>query len=386
MTPIRPASGTAQIAVIREASARDAAAAAVAAVAAGDIPLVVDDRLGADRARDIAAEVARFDVPEGAAIATMTSGSTDRSRIVVRSLESWSSSFGAIEHVLELSRDDVLYLPSPPCSSLSLFSVVHAATAGFELALPSRLAVRPRDFAEATAVHCTPSSFRSILDAIDEGAPHRLRVALLGGSREPEGLRARAAARGIRVVSYYGAAELSFVAVDTDGSGLRAFAGVELDCREGILWVRSPFAALGYLDGEGPLERVGEWMSVGDRARIDDGRLQLLGRADGAILSASATIIPADVERAIERARGVTEAIVLGIANERLGALVAAVIEASEVVSLAELRASVADLLPSHRPRRWYLAPGMERTPSGKPDRALVLGRIGRGELVPLVD
>ena len=374
-----------EIVVLRDPVVRDVAREAMRVVASGGIPLVVDDRWTLERVQETRELVAGIAPPAGAAFATMTSGTTAGPRIVVRSLESWSLSFATIERLLALTADDVVYLPSPPCSSLSMFSIAHAQAAGFALALPSGHAVRARDFEGATVVHCTPSAFRAVLDAIDEGAPHELRVALLGGSHVPAGLRERAAERGIHLISYYGAAELSFVAVDVDGSGLRAFDGVDLEVRDGHLWVRSAFAALGYLSGDGPFATDGEWMTVGDLARIDDGIVTVLGRVDGAILSASATIIPADVEAAIEQAPGVREAVVVGIENDRVGALVAAVVEAPHGVSIDDLRAATAQLLPSHRPRRWFVVDELPRTATGKPARSEISRRIADGELIASV-
>jgi acyl-CoA synthetase (AMP-forming)/AMP-acid ligase II len=206
-----------------------------------------------------------------------------------------------------------------------------------------------------------------------------LRAALVGGSHLDPALRHRAEAAGIRVIAYYGAAELSFVAVD-EGDGLKAFPGVELSIRDGELWVRSPFIAAGYAGAPGPWRRDGEWATVGDRAEFVDGRLRLLGRADDAILSASATIVPEEVEAVLRSVPGVRDAIVFGMPRARVGALVAAFVEL-DGDSVAELRrAVVARLAPAHRPRRWF-AGRLPRTASGKPARAEAARRALAGEV-----
>jgi long-chain acyl-CoA synthetase len=308
---------------------------------------------------------------------------------VLRTAASWADSFPAVGALLDLGPDDVLALSSPPASSLSLFSVAHAATVGCSLALPTTHALTPDDARDATRFHGAPNGLRALLDG---EVPPRLRVALIGGAALDPGLRARAEGLGIRVASYYGAAELSFVAVDDgvdpDRPGLRAFPGVELEVRDDdVLWVRSPFVATGYLAGDGPLRRDGDWSTVGDRARIDDGVVTLLGRSDDAILTAAATVIPADVEEALRRLDEVDDAVVLGLANAGVGSLVAAVLELHPGAhpTRAMLRDALAPLLPpTHRPRRWFVVDELPRTVTGKAARAELADRLAAGTVASL--
>ncbi|KHK96852.1 O-succinylbenzoate--CoA ligase [Microbacterium mangrovi] len=340
----------------------------------GQVPLVGDERWPQEQWDAVQAVTARTRPPAEAAWATLTSGSSGAPRIVLRTAASWAESFRAVERLLEAGPEDAVLLPAPPASSLTLFSLAHALGGG------PRPAFGPTDPA-ATCLHGTPQALQAVLDA---GPPPRLRTALIGGSHLDPALRERAEAAGIRVHGYYGAAELSFVAVD-DGDGLRPFPGVEVDVRDGDeLWVRSPFAALGYAGAPGPLRRDGEWATVGDRAELVDGRLRLLGRRDEAILSASATIVPEEVEEALRSVPGIRDAVVFGMPQARVGALVAAYLELDGPPP-ADLRAACARMLaPAHRPRLWY-AGELPRTPSGKPARAEAARRARSGE-VPRLD
>lgn len=357
--------------------------------AAGGVPLLGDDRWSEPYWRSVCDRVAAAGPRAGAAWATLTSGTTGEARIVLRTAASWADSFPAVSALLDLGPDDVLALSSPPASSLSLFSVAHATAVGCSLALPAAHTLTPDDARDATRFHGTPNGLRALLDA---GAPARLRVALVGGASLDRGLRSRAEDLGIRVVSYYGAAELSFVAVDDsatpDRPGLRAFPGVDLEVRDDDeLWVRSPFAASGYLGGDGPFRRDGDWCTVGDRARIDDGRVTLLGRSDDAILTAAATVIPADVEEALRRLDDVDDAVVLGLPNAGVGSLVTAVLELhpGSAPSRATLRDALEPLLPpSHRPRRWFVVDELPRTTTGKAARAELAARLAAGEVTSL--
>ncbi len=350
---------------------------------AGDVPLVGDARpgpLSSDRAQwdAVAATAAQARLADGAAWAALTSGSSGAVRIVLRTAASWADSFGTVSRLLDAGPDDVVLLPAPPSASLTLFSLAHALEGGPRPLLGS--ATRTAAYSSVTCLHGTPQALRATLDA---GAPPRLRAALIGGSHFDTALRARAEAAGIRVSAYYGAAELSFVAVD-EGDGLRPFPGVELSIREGELWVRSPFVALGYAGASGPLRRDGEWATVGDRAELVDGRLRLLGRADDAILSASATIVPEEVEAVLRSVPGIRDAIVFGLPRERVGALVAAFVELDDT-HVVDLRgASEERLAVAHRPRRWF-AGELPRTASGKPARAEAVRRALDGEVPRLV-
>ncbi|MCS5717576.1 fatty acid--CoA ligase family protein [Herbiconiux sp. CPCC 205763] len=304
--------------------------------------------------------------------ATLTSGSSGSPRIVLRTAASWGDSFAAVARYLEAGAGDAVLLPAPPAASLTLFSLAHALEAG-----PRPLfAADPHSRSHATSLHGTPQALRAVLDS---GAGSRLRAALVGGSHLDPALRHRAEAAGIRVTAYYGAAELSFVAVD-EGDGLRAFPGVELSVRNGELWVRSPFTAAGYAGATSPLRRDGEWATVGDRAELVDGRLRLLRRADDAILSASATIVPEEVEAVLRSVPGVRDAIVFGLPHPTVGALVAAFVELDDDLALELRRAARERLAPAHRPRRWF-AGELPRTASGKPARAEAARRALAGEV-----
>lgn len=352
--------------------------------AGGDVPLVVDDRLPDAAWEELRATAAGLVPHPAAAWATLTSGSSGAPRIVQRTSASWGDSFAAVAVLLGAGADDAVALPAPPASSLTLFSLAHALAGGPRPILPRDHTLTAEDAAEATCFHGTPHALRALLDA---GAPPRLRSALVGGSHLDPALRERAEEAGIRVSAYYGAAELSFVALDT-GDGLRAFPGVELDVRDGELWVRSPYVALGSLHAPGTpaggsLRRVGEWATVGDRAELSDGRLRLLGRADDAILSASATVVPEEVEAVLRTIPGVRDAVVFALRRERVGALVAAAIEPEpgRPVALDALRSgAAARLAPAHRPRRWF-AGELPRTASGKPARAEIARRAAAGEV-----
>lgn len=334
----------------------------------GDVPLVGDVRWPEAQWNAMVEAARTAELPEGTAWATMTSGSSGSPRIVLRTAASWGDSFDTVAGFLGVGSDGVVAVPAPPAASLTLYSYAHALSGG-----PRPV---PRVTTAADALHGTPEALRAVLDA---GVPPQLRAALIGGSHLDAGLRRRAEAAGIRVTAYYGAAELSFVAYD-QGDGLLAFPGVEVRIRAGVLWARSPFIASGYAGAAGPLRRDGEWATVGDRAEMVDGRVRLRGRADAAILSASATVVPEEVEAVLRSIPGVRDAIVFGLPRAPVGALIAAMLELDDEAP-GEIRSiAAARLAPTHRPRRWF-AGVIPRTLSGKPARAEAVRRVLAGEV-----
>ena len=188
----------------------------------------------------------------------------------------------------------------------------------------------------------------------------------------------------MRVVAYYGATELSFVAVDADGAGLRPFPGVEIEVRPARAaggsarcgrarpgWPRATRAGRA-----GPLRVDADgWMTVGDLAEpYRPGEpLRLRGRGDGAIQIGGATVVPEDVEAVLGGVPGVRDVVVVGSPHPRLGAVVAACRggrPARRPVRRAALEAAArAGLDPAQRPRRWYASTALPRTPTGKPAR-----------------
>jgi len=355
--------------------------------AAGGLPVIGDDRWPPELQAQFLRELADADVPADAAWGTFTSGSTGRPRTVLRTAASWTSSHASVSALVELRDDDVVYAPAPLVSSLSLFAAVHALAEGVDVRLPRGHSLAVADLADSTVLHATPFVLGLALDAIESGAPHALRVALIGGDRVPTALRERAEASGLAVVGYYGAAELSFVAVDT-GTGMRPFPGVDLQVRDGVIWVRSSYLASGYLPGQsGPFHvDAAGWATVGDRAtEAADGSLMLGGRTDGAILTAGATVIPSDVEAALSDLDGVRQIVVLGVEHPRAGAIVAAVVECGSPPELRQLRQSAAARLAlAQHPRRWYWMPELPRTAAGKLDRGALSAAVARGDVTRL--
>ncbi|MDQ1289786.1 MAG: long-chain acyl-CoA synthetase, partial [Actinomycetota bacterium] len=323
-------------------------------------------------------------------LVVVTSGTTGVPRGVVRTTASWHASLPGFDDLLgpACPPGTVVWAPGGASSTLTLFALWHALATGRPVVASGRW--RARDAAvvgaDAPLVQCVPAVLADVLAAREAGGLPHLRRAVVAGAATPPALVARARRAGITLAEYYGAAELSFVAADPDGTGLRAFPGAEVAVRSGRIAVRSPYLALGYLPTgtDGPLRREpGGWASVGDRGSLDaSGHLTVDGRGDTVISVGGHVVALDDVERVLTGVPGVAEAVCLAEPDERLGARVLAVVRPGPAVwpgLVRALRTAARDgLAAPARPVRYVLREDLPRTPGGKVARRLLLA-----ELVP---
>jgi len=327
-----------------------------------------DGRAAETRARVLDAVTARLatdlgDVTEPLLV-VLTSGTTGAPRAVIRTLTSWTSSHRMVDTAFGLRPDDVIWAPGALSSTLTLFAAHHAHTTGRRAVLSGPWhgveAALAEGAGDATVIQAVPPIVADVLDAVDAGRLPRLRVAVVAGARVPALLHDRARALGVRLIEYYGAAELSFVACGRDAASLGAFEGVEIEVRAGVVWVRSPYTA------------EPGWQTVGDTGTWDGHRLRLGGRP-GTVTTAGATVVLAEVEAALDG-----RATCFGVLRESVGeALAAAVTDADELPVLQALARS--RLSPAQRPRVWLVVEEIPLTPAGKVDRAALSRRRAPG-------
>lgn len=141
----------------------------------------------------------------------------------------------------------------------------------------------------------------------------------------------------------------------------------------GQLIVRGPQAMEGYWNKpfETQKKLKAGWVYTGDLFSKDaDGFYYFHGRADDMIVSGGENIYPREVEEILYRCPGVKEATVVGVPDERWGAVVTAFVVRSDDAQTAEAidafcRASD-DLAPYKRPKRYHFVSELPINPSGK--------------------
>ncbi len=310
-------------------------------------------------------------VPPDTFLVAVTSGTSGRPRPVLRTAASWTASFAPFSQLAGLTADDQVLLTGPLHSTLHLFAAVHALCLGAELT----------DRADAaTAVHAVPAALAALLENLPADAP--LRTAVVAGAALPDDVATAATARGITILEYYGAAELSFVGARRRPEPLRPFPGAQVQIRTdqpgrpGRIWVRSPYLSSGYAPGcTGPMERGDDgFATVGDLGEALPGdAFRVLGRGDAAVTTGGHTVLAEDVEAVLGTLPGVAAAAVVGVPHRTLGQIVTAVIEPVTGADLSGLRETARrSLTGPSLPRRWLVTDRLPRTPGGKVRRGQV--------------
>jgi len=188
------------------------------------------------------------------------------------------------------------------------------------------------------------------------------KAVLVGGGPLSEELRASATAKGIKVVTTYGATE-SCGGVVYDGSPLE---GVEISIIDGRITLRGPQLATSYLNGEIPIKDG--WLITSDLGEIIDGKLKVIGRVDDQIISGGEKISLSAVESYLRNE----------FANQEIAAFSKKDSEWGEKLCIATTQAISIDLVASKLKARF----GNHATPKevhtvnaipylalGKPDR-----------------
>lgn len=300
-----------------------------------------------------------------------TSGtSAGRPRVVVRTVRSWTDSFEPFAQVTGIESGDVVLAGGPP-TSLFVYARAQAAAAGATVI--DRPRWRTEHLTGASVAHLTPTM---LADALQDPRLS-LRLAVVAGAGLSPTLREQAVLRGIDVIEYYGASELSLVAI---GRGaLSAFPEVDVESRGGVLWARSPWTALGYADdGVGPLRRDGDWCTVGDTGAVSGATVRVHGRGD-TVTTGGTTVRVGEVAGALRGAPGVLDCAVLGLPHSRLGEVLTAVVIGGERGAVVEhCRAT---LPKEQRPVHWFAADRLPVAPTGKLDAAELQRAIDSGEV-----
>ncbi|MFZ4689050.1 MAG: AMP-binding protein [Polymorphobacter sp.] len=110
----------------------------------------------------------------------------------------------------------------------------------------------------------------------------------------------------------------------------------------------------------------------GDFAIVEaDGSMTLLGRGSQCINTAGEKVFPEEVEEVLKTHPAIEDALVFGVADDKWGQAVTAVVEASAPVDQEALRAHCRGLLAGYKtPKRVIIVGKVPRAPNGKADYA----------------
>jgi O-succinylbenzoic acid--CoA ligase len=117
---------------------------------------------------------------------------------------------------------------------------------------------------------------------------------LVGGGPLDQDLRSKAESLGIKIVATYGATE-TCGGVIYDGAPLE---GVEFSIIDGLIAIKGPQVAFGYLNAEFPIKDG--WFITSDLGEIVNGKLIVLGRSDDQIISGGEKISLSAIEQFLQ--------------------------------------------------------------------------------------
>ena len=198
----------------------------------------------------------------------------------------------------------------------------------------------------------------------------RFDAVLVGGTALGQPLRARAQARGVRLVESYGMTEtcggclhdgvpLPGVDVRLDGTGRVALAG--------------PMLASAYrrADADEPVATDG-WFTTSDIGGWHEGRLQLYGRVDDVVATGGVSVSLSAVDALLAAHPDLADAAAVGLPDAEWGTEVVAVAVPTpgRDPTLASVRSFMAERAePAYVPRRLVLVDDLARPGPGKVNR-----------------
>ena len=321
-----------------------------------------------------------------------TSGTSGRPRgALLTHGNFWFSAIGSLLHLGQ--RADDVWLAALPLFHIGGLSIVQRACIG---ALPVILqetfdpgeALAAVD-AGATHISVVPMMLRRMLDSrAGIPWPRHVRCILLGGAPAPKQLVEECIQLGLPIAPTYGLTEAASqvttltspdVASHPGSSGLplptmqvRVFrSSGDADPNEiGEIEIRGPAVFAGYL-GDDPDTRCGDqWFRTGDVGFLDnEGFLDVVDRRVDLIISGGENIYPAEIEAALLEHPSVTDAGVIGVANDQWGARPVAGVVWQGVPSSTEfvLREFLRARLAAYKiPDRIVVLGSLPRSTSGK--------------------
>ncbi|MEU6912433.1 SDR family NAD(P)-dependent oxidoreductase [Streptomyces olindensis] len=332
-----------------------------------------------------------------------TSGTTHRPKGVLSTQRAalWSVA-ACYAPVFGLSPDDRLLWPLPLFHSFSHSLAILGVTAvgasariAGELPAPGGLR---RELLTAheelggpfTLLAGVPATYHGLVESAG-AAPPALRLCLVAGA--PSGPALRAAVEetlGAPLLDAYGSTETcGMIAANrpegprVDGSCGPPVPGVDVrvvdpgsgadvpDGEEGEVWVRSPGLMTGYHEqpeATAAALRDG-WYRTGDLGRrVEHGHLRLTGRVSELIIRGGENIHPTEIEQALLRCPGVSDAVVVGEPHDVLGEVpVAFVVPGPDGMDAGRVLAACRTLLADYKvPARIREIAAVPRTASGK--------------------
>jgi acyl-CoA synthetase (AMP-forming)/AMP-acid ligase II len=142
-----------------------------------------------------------------------------------------------------------------------------------------------------------------------------------------------AALPGVRLKQTYGLTEVGILPTKSESDDSLWLAvggkGYETKIVDGVLWIRTQSAMIGYLNAPSPFDADG-WMNTGDLVEQKGEYIRFLGRKSEIINVGGEKVFPAEVENVIQQLENVKEVTVRGRPSPITGNIIVATVELRE--------------------------------------------------------
>jgi acyl-CoA synthetase (AMP-forming)/AMP-acid ligase II len=335
------------------------------------------------------------DLLREAALIMFTSGSTGLPKGAVVGNRRLADKLAVLERLLDFTRDDTVILPLQLTFIFGLWVSLLTLMKGARLLLVPKFSseAMARGLAEASVLGAVPSMLRALLAEAPPPAP-RLRKILTGGEVLPAHLAQRLRAwTHAEVHDLYGLTETGTCdfhcgpAEQPAGFGSIGRPTEQVAFRiapSGELQIRSPFGMLGYLDDPQLTAASFEdgYFKTGDLGRLNEhGFVELIGRAKDMVSRGGIKIAPLEVDHLLAEHPDVAAALCAGVADERLGEVLHAVVvpRAGAALDARALRDWLAARTERYKvPEVFYIRDALPSGSTGKADRRAV-ARMAEG-------
>jgi len=145
---------------------------------------------------------------------------------------------------------------------------------------------------------------------------------------------------GVRLKQTYGLSELGILSTKSRGNDSLWVKlggdGFDHSIRDGVLWVRSDMAMLGYLNAPAPFDENG-YFNTQDAVEVDGDYVRILGRKSEIINVGGEKVYPSEVENVLLELPFVGDATVSGRRNHVTGQVVTALVKLTERLDAREV-------------------------------------------------
>ena len=333
----------------------------------------------------------------GVAIEMLTSGTTGTPKRVPLSRAAFDASFAGFtryERGREFAdapqlRSGVTMVVNPLTHIGGIYGCIGALAAGRKIALLERFTVEAWVGAvkrnQPKVAPAVPSALKMILEANVSKEDLSSLSAMISGTAplSPDVVDEFYARYGIPILANYGATEFAGAIAgwniddfrkhwtEKRGSVGRLHSDIEARIIDSATGASLPPGVEGLLELKGDqLGNGGAWLRTTDRAVLDnDNFLFINGRADNAIIRGGFKVHPDDVVKALHDHPAIREAAVVGVPDDRLGAVpAAAIILRDGAAEPTDLKAFLKQKLIAYQvPVHYRFVTDFPRTPSMKP-------------------